>query len=405
MRVLLAWEFGSNWGHLATLLPLAQGLRARGHEVVFAVRGLDGDLSLLTSAGFACLPMPIAIAPLQQLHNAPVRGYADVLARGGFADVRALTQLTLAWAGLLRYVSPDVVVCKYAPLAEFATRDRPVVSIGSGFELSPLTTPLPSWGALSVQDRQGLNDVEESICSAMNAACQGTDRESFGSVAAAFSHTSRFLLTWPELDHFGARPAELYLGGAEDLSESVKNYPALDSFLNDFKAPATFAYLRLGAVWLQTFLQAVQSQKAPRVIIVVDPTLTQDECSMLSGEHQIVISQPVNLNVVMPHVDTLICHSGHGMVVCALKHRKRLIMLPQYTEQTMLARRVIASQPNASGVALMIEPQSPTQLAHVHETILKMDLPQALPALRDNVIDELMDRIEGAVKGRSLQSR
>jgi hypothetical protein len=53
----------------------------------------------------------------------------------------------------------------------------------------------------------------------------------------------------------------------------------------------------------------------------------------------------------------------------------------------------------------MIEPQSPTQLAHVHETILKMDLPQALPALRDNVIDELMDRIEGAVKGRSLQSR
>lgn len=398
MRVLLAWEFGSNWGHLATLLPLAQALSARGHEVVFAVRGLDGDLSLLTKAGFAYLPMPIAIAPLQQLHKAPVRGYADVLARAGFADARSLTQLTRAWIGLLRYVSPDVVVCKYAPLAEFATRDRPVVSIGTGFELPPLTTPLPSWGSLSVQDRRCLNDVEALICDAMNASCQWTCFGEFSSVAAAFSHTNRFLLTWPELDHFGARLDGPYMGGAEDLSEVVKNYPELDSFVNGLEAPATFAYVRLGAVWLQTFLRDVQSQKAPRTIIVVDPTLTKNECSMLSGEHQMVINQPININMVMPHVDTLICHSGHGVVVSALAYRKRIIMLPQYTEQTMLARRVMASQAQGAGVALMMKPQNPTQVADVHESILKMDSTQALPAFHDNAIDELMVRIEAAIE-------
>ena len=50
-RYLFAWELGGDYGHLARLLPVALELRARGHEVVFAVRDLMGAEKLLTPHG------------------------------------------------------------------------------------------------------------------------------------------------------------------------------------------------------------------------------------------------------------------------------------------------------------------------------------------------------------------
>ena len=46
-RILFAWELGGDYGHLARLLPVAQALKAGGHEVVFAVRDLLGAEAIL----------------------------------------------------------------------------------------------------------------------------------------------------------------------------------------------------------------------------------------------------------------------------------------------------------------------------------------------------------------------
>ena len=399
MRALLAWEFGSNWGHLATLLPLAQSLRIRGHEVFFAVRGLDGDLSLLTSAGFTYLPMPIAIAPLQQMHRIPVRGYADVLARGGFSDAKTLTQLTLAWNGILHCISPDVVICKYAPLAEFATRAQPVLSIGMGFEVPPLLTPLPSYGSLFEEDRRRLTDVEETILGAINAQKIWPNLKSFESVSAAFAHCKRVLLTWPELDHFGARANGEYLGGAEDLSAFTTIDLVVQSFVSSRAAPATFGYLRLGARWLQAFVDTIQQKKISKPFIIVDPTLTRADCEALSREKCLVMNQPINLIPLMMHCDTLMCHTGHGTISMALSHGKKLLMLPQYMEQIILAQRAIASQPGDSGVALMIEPHEPTKVVEVLAALSKMSPPKDLVMLCDDPIEELVLRVEAMASG------
>lgn len=391
---MLAWEFGSNWGHLATLMPLAQGLRSRGHDVVFAVRGLDGDLSLLAAGGFDYLPMPIAIAPLQQMHKILVRGYADVLARGGFADVRTLMQLATAWRGILHCVNPDVVICKYSPLAEFATRDRPVLSVGTGFEMPPLTKPLPSYSFLSLQDREALSAVEEKIREAINAQNTFAKSPPFESVGHAFAHCERILLTWPQLDHFGARPDGDYFGAVEDLSALTKNHSDLESFIRNSSGPATFAYLRVGVDWLRAFLDAIPIQKQSRSFIIVDPTLTRADCEILSNRKYLVMNQAINLKSLMPHLDTIICHAGHGTVMASMVCSKRLLMLPQYMEQIMLAKRVISSQPANAGVALMMAPLQPVQVAEVHASLLKMEPPHKLISLCDNPIQELAIRIE-----------
>lgn len=38
-RILFAWELGENYGHLMRLAPVADKLRAAGHQLLFAVRG------------------------------------------------------------------------------------------------------------------------------------------------------------------------------------------------------------------------------------------------------------------------------------------------------------------------------------------------------------------------------
>lgn len=47
-RILLTWEMGSNLGHLSRLLPLAQRLKRRGHDVLIAAR--DPDVAVRTLA-------------------------------------------------------------------------------------------------------------------------------------------------------------------------------------------------------------------------------------------------------------------------------------------------------------------------------------------------------------------
>ena len=401
MRVLLAWELGSNWGHLATLLPLAQRLRARGHEVVFSIRGLDGDLSLLTSAGFKYLAMPVAMMPLQTLHKQPVRGYADVLALGGFADARTLAQLVQAWLGILHFVNPDVVVCKYAPLAEFGTRDRPVITVGTGFEMPPLTSPLPTYGLRPQKDFDDLLEVENGIFEAINAESVQKKLPAVESVADCFAHVRRFVLTYPELDHFGARKQLQYLGAAESLPTPRATSSAERAFFASASAPITFAYLRLGFVWLSEFLRIWNLQVAPAHLIVVDPSLPSAECKSLSGKFCLVLHEPIDINTRSSVLGTVICHAGHGMVSGALSNGQRLLMMPQYLEQKMMAQRVIQSQPSAAGVALITAPFKPEQVVEVHAALLAMDKPTTVLAYFADPIAEVVRHIE-ALHGKAI---
>ena len=51
-RIFIAWELGGGMGHIQRLYPVAKGLRARGHEVVFAVRDLYRSEPWLVAEGF-----------------------------------------------------------------------------------------------------------------------------------------------------------------------------------------------------------------------------------------------------------------------------------------------------------------------------------------------------------------
>ena len=215
IRVLLAWELGANWGHLATLLPIARALRAKGHEPIFAVRSLDADLGALAEESFACVPYPMALAPLQERQGQAVLSHAEAMLRCGFGQVDILSHLTHAWQCLLKLMQADLVVAKYAPLAEFATRDVPVVAIGTGFELPPLHGPLPAFLPAHVEDPRvlaRLHDAEARIASSATRVASRYGWPEVERAADLLSRSRRLYLTAEQLDHFGPRPGVRYCG-------------------------------------------------------------------------------------------------------------------------------------------------------------------------------------------------
>lgn len=107
-RVLIAWELGEAFGHLARCLRLAHGLVARGHGVTLALKDVRLPAGQTTAAGITVRPAPLT--PPAGTGGSPLGNYADVLRVSGFADAREVTARLTAWQGLFSLGGPDVLV-------------------------------------------------------------------------------------------------------------------------------------------------------------------------------------------------------------------------------------------------------------------------------------------------------
>ena len=60
MKVLCAWEFGGDLGHVRRLIPIARELRAMGHSVSVAFRD-SSQLDVAMSEGFEVFVAPLLV--------------------------------------------------------------------------------------------------------------------------------------------------------------------------------------------------------------------------------------------------------------------------------------------------------------------------------------------------------
>src|SRR5262249_54807967 len=86
----MTWELGSNFGHLARLLPVASRLRECGHELLVAARDLAAAACVLQPAGISFVQSPHLTRELPLPHRPA--GYSDIFllradARGGDGGV------------------------------------------------------------------------------------------------------------------------------------------------------------------------------------------------------------------------------------------------------------------------------------------------------------------------------
>lgn len=332
-RVLIAWELGEAFGHLARCLRLAEGLVARGHEVTLALKDVRLPAGQRLAPGIIVLPAPLT--PQEGADRSPPVNYADVLRVSGFADVQDVAARLNAWRGLFALARPDVLVADHAPTSLLAARlaEIPHLAIGNGFAIPPAVSPWPSirpWEAVSDQAlmtvEARLDRVTEAAQEALGFAKTVRVRELFG--------LHDILDTFAELDHYGARPVGRYVGPIVSVPK------ALRVAWQSQEGPKVLAYLRPAVPGFTVILQALARLDAE--VLCVAPGMKPETAKRCATRRLRIALTPVGLRPLFEHADLAVGYGNSGFSTQALLAGVPLAMRPRHVEQALFAHRVEA---------------------------------------------------------------
>lgn len=335
-RIAFCWEFGSNLGHLSRLLPLASELRKRGHEVLVAVRDVRLATELLAPSGVPFVQSPrMGEAPRER--RDPV-GYADMLFLQGWGNAAELWGAAQAWGNLLRLFRASAVVVDYSPAALLTARiiGLPCAILGTGFEVPPLQTPLPGFpGAPAFSTTTGAETAETRVLASANEVLRAYGASQLGALRDLFQTDKRWLTTFAELDQYGARAGEDYIGpiGSLDRAESA-SWP--DGFYS-----RVLAYLRPETPGLKEIAEVLASQPELAVICAV-PGLAAESLKLSARTGFQLFSRPVSFSSLLPQASLFVSYGPAASVTQSLLRGVPQLIAPAHVEAQMTAVRVLA---------------------------------------------------------------
>jgi UDP:flavonoid glycosyltransferase YjiC (YdhE family) len=332
-RFLLTWELGMNLGHLARLVPIATRLKVEGHSVLVAVRETPAAASVLGPAG-----IPFVQAPhLPRGMPLPDRasGYADILLSQGWSDPQVLWGLTQTWHNLLRMFRPDVVVADYSPTARLATliAGIPTVLLGNGFELPPLTDPLPHFPGFSWATAEKAAVSERSAVDNANAVLARFKRPPIHSLSHLFRDVPALFVTFPELDHYGPREHANYVG---PLLGGIRGQKI--DWPNGSRR--IFACLRPDTNQVTAILEALRLSDA--AVVCYAPGFAGDQLKGFAGDRMLFTSRPVDIFHLSADADVCVSYGAEGTIATFLLAGVPQLVSPWHVEAHMAARRIEA---------------------------------------------------------------
>jgi UDP:flavonoid glycosyltransferase YjiC (YdhE family) len=325
-RVLIAWEFGRNLGHIARDLPLARACRDAGHEVVWAVRDLRGAARELAGEGFALLQAPLLRSGKV---DAPPINYADMLLREGYEDAAGLLAVLQGWHALMRLMSVSAVVHDYAPSALLAARalGLPTMILGSGFMVPAPAVPSP--GFFPGVPAAALQAAEDRFVGNVNTALQALGSAPIASLRELYAQGEQVLTTFEELDPFGPRPQARYVGPMYALGRQTRV---------DWQGAAArrvFAYLRPEVPSCENLLQALQASQAE--VVCAMPGLPAAWPARFPRVR--FVPGAVDMAALLPDADLAITN-GSGTIPNCLLAGVPVLVLPHYNEQYLAGLRL-----------------------------------------------------------------
>lgn len=346
-RYLFAWELGGNYGHLGRCAPVARALREHGHQVLFAVRDLRIAAEQLGREGLRYVQAPVWGRCANLPH--PPANYAELLLAEGYGDAASLWGALQGWVGLMQLYRPDVLIVDHAPTALLARRiiGMPAVVVGTGFEIPPVTEPMPSIRPWETVPEERLRASERAVMHAIDRALQSFGSQPLGRLGALFEVEQRILATFAELDHYGHRPTADYIGASFG---SVQGPPTTW----ERKAPRIFVYLRPATFGFERVFSALVRTDVE--LICVAPGLSDNR---LSREGMRLSTRPINLEHIVTGAQLAVTNAGAGMTAQFLLAGVPLVLLPEVVEQGLTARRAAAL-----GAAIVLDSgRSETQCA------------------------------------------
>ena len=334
-RVLLAWELGENFGHLASLGPIAAELTRRGHQVFAALRDVANAGRFFGNR----IPLLQAPEPRRKRVGPPTplreRTYTDILDCGGYDNPLQLAMLIRAWRSLLELARPDLTIYESAPTAMLASRTLPLVKVafGSGYSLPPLTSPLPAFLPDLDLPAPELEMREQARIAVINAALDSQRLPRIGAMRDIFEADAILIKSVPELDQYGARRGVDYVGPAYNLDagEDVE-WPT-------GRGPRVFVYLRPPAERIPALTRYFAG--SPLRVIAVVPSASAETLNQLSLPNVCATVHPARLRPLVRTAHAAICHSAVGTGAAFLFSGVPLLLIPTNVEQKMSALRVV----------------------------------------------------------------
>jgi UDP:flavonoid glycosyltransferase YjiC (YdhE family) len=356
-KLLYAWEFGANFGHIGPFRPLAHALRQRGHDVQWVVAQTESTSRLLADDGFNWLQAPLSP---EVPREGPPLSYTDILLRFGYASAESLLGLVVAWRELMRLTGAQAILADHAPTALLAARTLgiPVMLFSFGFCVPPRKRPLPNmrpWqqlppGRLEAMDAQALANI--------NAVLKRFGKPPLEAVEQLFDVAEDTLIGFPELDHYAERGPARYWGNLPDAGVGAAPvWPATPG-------KRLFCYLRAETKHHEAALAALQALGQPSVIVFPDapPGLLE----RYAAPHLMFSGVPLNLAQAAQEADAALTYSSMSTTTRFLLMGKPSLLLPGQLEQYLFARRV-----EEMGAGLLINPeQPPTDLTQKLRRIL-----------------------------------
>ncbi len=328
-RIDFAWELGGHTGHVATLLPIARAMQARGHEVRFLLREPRAGADLEGAAGIPREAAPITEAP--QLYASP-RNFGEILHNFGYQDARVLKQLVDAWRE--RMWLSHAVVASVAPAAHLAARTLgiPSLEISQGFHVPPPALPAAPLRDWEPAPRAQLEEADRRIVGSINQVLAAYGVKPVASIGDLFAGRA-MLLTYPELDIYPERgPVEYF--GIPHTGEGC-----LAPAWPEGRGPRVFAYLYNYYEGLARLLEALARLGAPTLMLCrgLDPALKRRH----AGGCILLTEEPMAVSRLLPQCDLVASHASHQMTAQALLAGKALLLLPTQMEQFLIMRRVV----------------------------------------------------------------
>jgi len=344
-RILLAWELGAASGHLAGLRPVVELLLERGHQVTLAAQNLRNAARV-----FAGLDFPIVQAPrTYELYGGledPPLNYSEILMRYGYIDTPMLKALLRAWRALIQLIDADVLVADHAPTALLAARSfrsLRCIAFGNSFAVPPSVHPAPNMRRWLDVPSQRLLNSDALVLETINQSLDPAEAP-LSAVHQLFDRADRLFVGIPELDPYGPRSAECYLGLYVGVSgKAAAKWPAGEG-------KRIFAYLRTDYAEIEYVLDALSACGARCLIHMAGTSKVLTE--RYQSERLVFSNAPVDIVSASAQCDVAICHSGTGTVNALLQAGKPMLLLPSQLEQFLLARNV-----EVLGAAVLVLPE------------------------------------------------
>lgn len=332
---LYAWELGGELGHISKALPLALAAKARGHEIILALKDVSQAESMLAGHGLTYLQAPLWLPRVTGRTPSPVN-YTEMLFQHGYLDADGLLSLMKAWRALYALVNPALVIADHAPTALLAARsmDIPRTMYNTGFYSPPRAAPLPSMRPWLTLSPQRLVEQEQSVLQTINWALTKLGTPPLQRIADLFPLPEQeIMVSFAELDHYPDRKNTEYLGAP--LAPAIGINPQWP----EGKGKKLFAYLNPQYAHFDKVLKQL-ADSGERVLIYAG-RIPRAALARYETPHLQVSDKPFNLVAVCKECDAAICHAGHGTVSAMLLAGKPLLLLPMHLEQFLLSKRVI----------------------------------------------------------------